>query len=81
MSIRIRKVGGRTVALCGYETDAHPGDHYIDDGEHYALAAKFAQDWRTLSGGTLPEYPEEWAVMETQKLRDAATRDDLGEAV
>ena len=66
MSIRIRTVDGLRVALCGAETDAKEGDVYLDDGDHYALAAKFSQDYDT---GI--EYPEQWAAMETQKLRDA----------
>lgn len=69
MSIRIRTVDGVRVALCGYETDAMPDDLYLDDADHYALAAKFANDW---------QYPPEWEAMETQKLRDAETREDLG---
>jgi len=79
VSIRLRNVGGLRVALCGYETDEQPGDAYLDDNEHYALAAKFARDFAgtvSISGG-LPEYPDEWAAMDTQKLRDATTRTDL----
>jgi hypothetical protein len=68
MAIRLRTVNGVRVALCAAETDAAPGDLYLDDGDHYALAAKFAQDHRT---GI--EYPLEWAAMATQKLRDAET--------
>lgn len=69
MSIRIRRTGNVTVALCGYETDPMDGDVYLDDGQHYALAAKFARDWQ---GQTVDwKYPEEWAAMDTQKLRDA----------
>lgn len=50
-----------------------PGDIYLDDGDHYALAAKFCQDWQ---GQTVTwNYPEEWATMATQKLRDA--KDEL----
>lgn len=49
MSIRLRTVelnGEKIrVALCAAETDPMPGDLYLDDGDHYALAAKFAQDW------------------------------------
>ena len=71
MAIRLRIVDGRTVALCAVESDPQPGDVYLDDGQHYALAAKFAQDWRGSLGADLPEYPEEWAVMATQKVRDA----------
>jgi hypothetical protein len=69
MAIRIRQVGKTTVALCAAETDAKEDDFYIDDGQHYALAAKFAHDYQ---GRIIDwDYPREWAVMATQKLRDA----------
>lgn len=71
MAIRIRQVDGRTVALCAVESDPMPGDLYLDDCIHYALAAKFAQDWRGSPMTSLPEYPDEWAAMATQKVRDA----------
>ena len=71
MSIRIRTVAGTRVALCAVETDPLPGDLYLDDGDHYALAAKFAADWQ---GQTVDwPYPVEWSAMDTQKLRDART--------
>lgn len=71
MAIRLRSVGGVRVALCAAETDEMPGDLYLDDGDHYAIAAKYALDWQ---GETITtQYPEEWAAMETQKLRDAET--------
>jgi hypothetical protein len=72
VAIRLRTVdtdaGRYRVALCTAETDEQLGDVYLDDGDHYALAAKFQQDWR---GHPPVEYPEEWAAMATQKLRDA----------
>jgi hypothetical protein len=68
MAIRIRTVDGLRVALCAAETDPMPGDVYLDDASHYALAAKFSRDW---DAGI--EYPEEWAAMDTQKMRDAET--------
>ena len=69
MAIRLRTVDGVRVALCAAETDEMPGDVYLDDSDHYALAAKYAQDHQ---GETITTaYPKEWAVMETQKLRDA----------
>lgn len=71
MAIRIRVIDGVTVALCAVEADPQPGDIYLDDAAHYALAAKFAQDWRGSFGLDLPEYTTEWAAMETQKVRDA----------
>ena len=70
MSIRLRFVGGVRIALCAVETDPMPGDTYLDDGDHYALAAKFARDW---IGHSAVEYPTEWAIMDSQKLRDAKT--------
>ncbi len=45
MAIRLRTVGNVRVALCAVETDKMPGDIYLDDGDHYALAAKFRRDW------------------------------------
>ena len=51
------------------ESDPLPGDLYLDDADHYALAAKFCLDWQGRQVDW--SYPEEWAVMETQKLRDA----------
>jgi hypothetical protein len=69
VSIRIRFRQGQTIALCAAETDAEPGDIYLDDACHYALAAKFAQDWQ---GRTVDwQYPGMWKVMASQKLRDA----------
>jgi len=74
MAIRIRRIENFEgeailVALCAAETDPMPGDLYLDDGVHYALAAKFAKDWR----GRLIEtvYDEHDRAAETQKLRDA----------
>lgn len=73
MSIRIRSIthaGERIrVALCAAETDAMPGDIYLDDSDHYALAAKFSRDWQGQSVNW--RYSDTWAAMDTQKLRDA----------
>lgn len=75
MAIRLRTVehhGERLrVALCAAETDPVDGDVYLDDGDHYALAAKFAQDWA--GQHVLWSYPVEQAAMATQKIRDAET--------
>ncbi len=67
MAIRIRTVDGICVALCAAETDQQAGDVYLDDGAHYALAAKFSRDWAGRTAGW--EYPEEWAAMDTQKVQ------------
>jgi hypothetical protein len=69
MAIRLRTIDGLRIALCAAETDEMPGDVYLDDADHYALAAKFCSDWQ----GQMVDwrYPQEWATMETQKMRDA----------
>lgn len=69
MAIRLRKVDGTWVALCAVESDPKEGDLYLDDGQHYALATKFAEDWKgeTQTGGD----PRLAALMESQKVRDA----------
>lgn len=45
MSIRLRRIDGILVALCAARSVAKPGDTYLDDEQHYALASKFADDW------------------------------------
>jgi hypothetical protein len=69
MAIRLRRIEGCLVALCAAETDAEPGDRYLDDEEHYALAAKFARDWRGRSIDW--DCPDHDALAETAKRRDA----------
>lgn len=82
MAIRLRTIGinqtKRRVALCAAETNPMVGDLYLNDADHEALAAKFAQDWQ---GQTVDwSYPDYWAAMETQKVRDAREEHDKWEA-
>jgi hypothetical protein len=72
MAIRLRTVNGIRVALCAVESDEMPGDVYLDDGDHYALAAKFCRDWQGAHEFIDWQYPTEWAAMDTQKKRGAA---------
>jgi hypothetical protein len=65
MAIRIRTVDSILVALCAAETNEMPEDIYLDDNQHYALAAKFCHDWQEQQIDW--SYPVEWAAMETQK--------------
>lgn len=46
MAIRVRKVGGKLIALCAAEYEACAGDLYLDDAVHYALTEKFMADWK-----------------------------------
>jgi len=45
VSIRIRRIEGHVVALCAARSVEKPGDVYLDDAEHYALAEKFWDDY------------------------------------
>lgn len=71
MAIRLRKIGGRIVALCAAETDPEAGDFYLGDAIHEALARKFAR-----------EHTVDWcdeqanALMDSQKKRDAVEEHD-----
>ena len=70
MAIRLRTVQGTRVALCAAKTKPLPEDLYIDDSDHYALAAKFSQD-RVISGVVgIVEYPEEWKIMNDIESQD-----------
>ena len=75
MAIRIRTVNlngeNIRVALCAVESDKKENDLYLDDADHYALAAKFRRDWFGQTNDF--PYPDEWAAMDTQKVRDAKT--------
>lgn len=68
MAIRLRTVEGIRVALCAAETVPQSDDIYLDDADHYALAAKFSKDWAGQIAGW--EYPEEWAAMKTQEANE-----------
>jgi hypothetical protein len=70
MAIRIRQINGVTIALCAAETDAKPGDLYLDDNIHHALTTKFGLDWQ--SEGILAESladPILARLMLTEKVR------------
>jgi len=45
MAIRLRVVDGTLIAICAARSVEQPGDVYLDDGAHHALADKFAEDF------------------------------------
>lgn len=45
MAIRLRSIDGVLVAVCAARSVAKPGDVYLDDGQHMALARKFWLDY------------------------------------
>ncbi len=54
MSIRIRVVDGVMVALCAARSVEKPGDLYLGDAEHHALAEKFMEDFQSEGYDTKP---------------------------
>lgn len=73
MAMRLRRVEGRLIALCAAETDEKPGDVYLDDEQHYAIAQKAWDDLK-LDDGTAPvpdADPERQRLAASQKVRDA----------
>lgn len=62
MAIRIRKVGSIMVALCAARSVEKPGDVYLDDEQHHALAEKFAEDFQSEGYNISPYYQNEAAV-------------------
>jgi hypothetical protein len=48
MSIRIRKVDGKVVALCAAKSEPKSGDLYLDDNVHHALTIKFEKDFGSM---------------------------------
>lgn len=63
MSIRIRTIDGVTVAICAARSVEKPGDVYLDDAQHHALAEKFREDF-TSEGAVRcrPGCPDEAAI-------------------
>jgi hypothetical protein len=71
VSIRLRRVNGCLVALCAARSVEKPGDLYLDDNAHHALAAKFSRDFR--EEGCFRDWdppmttPDEDRVVETEE--------------
>ena len=46
IAIRIRKIKGKTVALCAAKTKPRKGDIYLDDVIDHALRMKYLEDYK-----------------------------------
>lgn len=75
MSIRIRVVDGVMVALCAARSVPKPGDVYLDDAQHYALAEKFWRDYAKETGGLLPKCDANVDALVEQEESNNANRD------
>lgn len=72
MSIRIRVVDGVMVALCAARSVEKPGDVYLDDGHHHALAEKFAADFQSEGYNTQPYDEQATALREQEESNNPA---------
>lgn len=61
MAIRVRRIGDglEVVALCAAESEAEPGDLYLDDVVHHALTVKFTKDLAPLFATAVVPTPTE----------------------
>ena len=67
MAIRLRSVAGHLVALCAARSQRAPGDVYLDDAMHEALAHKFGGDWKKTGHDTPYEYDQRATAAEEVK--------------
>lgn len=74
MAIRLRNVNGVLVAVCAARSIEKPGDVYLDDAQHHALAEKFAADFQSEGYNTAPCYPNETLLREQEESNNEARR-------
>jgi len=69
MAIRIRKIEGKTIALCAAKSHAEEGDIYLDDNVHHALSTKFSVDFLSegYDAGPFDELIKELMLREEQE--------------
>ena len=68
MAIRLRHLAERGwVALCAARSVEQPGDVYLDDDQHNALANKFARDFSDLCDQPLPGVYDDSAIVEREE--------------
>lgn len=72
MAIRLRRVEGVLVALCAARSVEKPGDVYLDDGAHQALADKFMEDFGSEGYNTRSLYPNEAALRAQEESNNPA---------
>lgn len=69
MAIRLRQRDGILVALCAARSEEKPGDQYLDDSAHMALARKFWSDYPQLGIAVDPDVA---AVTEREESNNPA---------
>lgn len=72
MAIRLRIVDGTLIALCAARSVAKPDDVYLDDGQHHALAEKFAEDFGSEGYNTRAFYADAAALRAREESNNPA---------
>ena len=72
MAIRLRRVDGLLIALCAARSVKKPGDVYLDDGQHHALADKFMEDFAAEGYNTRALYPDAAALRAKEESNNPA---------
>jgi hypothetical protein len=67
MSIRLRKINNKWIAICAARSVPKTGDVYIDDAQHHALANKFSRDYHEMYGYDLPCKDEDLNLVEQEE--------------
>lgn len=62
MAIRLRCIDGQLIAICAARSIEKSGDVYLNDGQHYALADKFMEDFESEGYNTRPLDPNAAAL-------------------
>ena len=62
---------GCRVALCAARSIEQPGDTYLDDADHHALASKFTEDFHS-EGGLISINQEESAIRLAEESNNVA---------
>lgn len=74
MSIRLRRVNGRLIAICAARSVEKPGDVYLDDEQHHALTGKFSEDFAS-EGYNTQVLDREDAALRAQEESNNPARD------
>ena len=72
MAIRLRTVDGKLIAICAARSVEKLGDVYLDDGQHLALAEKFAEDFQSEGFNTQPCYSDATALRAQEESNNPA---------
>lgn len=81
MSIRVRRIKGKLMALCGAESQPEEGDLYLDDGVDFAIRKKIYADLKSEGFKWDWERPELERILDTYDAEMAEKIDEKMRAI